>query len=108
MTDTLHSRTKSIQAIAHINNDKKLNQHYPHMDLMDIQVTDGKVCLDAPVSPLTKIPHNIRRKLFVWNMYCFTIIASYDGWRPPSHMLKQHQIRMRKHNLNQEKSTILT
>lgn len=88
MTDALHSRIKSISAIAHINNEKKLNQHYPHIDLIGIQVTDGKVFLDAPVSSLAKITHNIRRKLFVWNMYCFTIITSYDGWRPPPHMLK--------------------
>lgn len=43
-------------------------------------MTDGYVVLDAPMSLLAKIPHNIHSELVIWNVNCFTIIASYNCW----------------------------
>lgn len=60
-----------------------------HIDFIDIQMTDGYVGLDAPMSLLAKIPDNIYRELVIWNVNCFTIIASYNCWWPPTHMLVQ-------------------
>jgi hypothetical protein len=37
---------------------------------------------------LTKVPHNVNSELVVWNVNCFTIITSYNCWRPPTHMLE--------------------
>lgn len=59
---------------------------------MDIQVTDGKVSLDAPMSLLAKIPHHINSEFVIWDVYCFAIISSYNcGW-PPTHMLIKYRI----------------
>jgi hypothetical protein len=59
-----------------------------HIDLINIQVTDGKMGLDAPMRLLSKVPHNVNSELVVWNVNCFTIITSYNCWRPPTHMLE--------------------
>ena len=63
----------------------------PHIDFFGIQVTDGKVGLDAPMSLLAKISHNTHTELVVRNVNSFTIIASYNCWWPPAHMLEQHE-----------------
>lgn len=43
--------------------------------------------LDTPMSLLGKIPHNTNSEFVIWNMDRFTIIASDDGWRPPTDVL---------------------
>lgn len=52
----------------------------PYIYLVNIQVTNGKVILDAPMGFLAKIPHNIHCKLVVWNVNCLTVITSYNCW----------------------------
>lgn len=53
---------------------------FTHIYLIDIQVTNGQVGFDTPMSFLTKISHNIYCELVIWNMYCFTIFTSYNCW----------------------------
>ena len=61
--------------------DKQIYQFkLTHINLVDIQVADGKVSLDAPMSLLAKIPHNIHGEFVVGNVNCFPIITSYDCW----------------------------
>lgn len=61
-----------------------------NINLINIQVADGKMGLDAPMWLLAKVPHNINSELVVWYVYCFTIIASYNCWWPPTHMLEKY------------------
>lgn len=59
----------------------------PYIYLMDIQMTNGKVSFDAPMSFLSEISDNIHCELMVWDVYSFTIFTSYNSWRPPAYML---------------------
>lgn len=47
-----------------------------HINFADIKMTDGKMCFDAPMRLLSKIPHNVYTELVVRNMNCFTVITS--------------------------------
>lgn len=60
-----------------------------HINLVNIQVTDSKVSLDAPMRFLTKIPHNIYTQIVIRNMNCFTIRTSNYCWWPPAYMLEK-------------------
>lgn len=55
---------------------------------MDIQVTNGKVSFDTPMSFLTEISHDIHSEFVVWDVYCFTIFTSNNSWWPPTYMLQ--------------------
>ena len=69
---------------------RAVNWKSTHINFIDIQMTNGYVVLDAPMSLLAKIPHNIHSELVIWNVNCFPIVASNYRWWPPPHMLAQY------------------
>ena len=52
-------------------------------------MADSKVGFDTPMALLGEISHNINSEFVVRNMNCFTILASDNGWGPPTNMLKK-------------------
>lgn len=67
---------------------KKIKTKYSHVNFIDVQMADGKVGFNPPVSFLTEISNDIHGKLMVWYVNCFTIFTSNDCWRPPPYVLQ--------------------
>lgn len=59
-----------------INIDQRANDDDAHIDFANIQVTDGQVGFNTPMSSLAQISHNIHRELMVWYVDSLTIIGS--------------------------------
>lgn len=58
-----------------------------YINFADIEMANGKMGFDSPMSLLAQISYNANCEFVVRYVYCFPIISSNYGWRPPTNML---------------------